>query len=155
VLFERFITRALKDRLGAPFRLDDQVHIKLDRENRVQMRPDLAVSRDGMRVLVADCKYKRLRSGEHMHHDLYQLLAYCTAMELREGMLIYPRHLVDVARKVTVRGAGVRLREQSVDLGGSPSEIVLELDRLASGIRFFSRHERIASTSNWRSNQHC
>jgi len=97
VLFEQFITRALKQRLGLPFRLDDQVQVKLDRENTVRIRPDLVISRDGTRVLVADCKYKRLHTGEHRHHDLYQLLAYCTAFELREGLLIYPRHLADLS----------------------------------------------------------
>ncbi|MBA2776660.1 MAG: hypothetical protein H0U31_08020 [Chloroflexia bacterium] len=137
VLFERFITRALKDRLGAPFRLDDQVHIKLDRENRVQMRPDLVVSRDGTRVLVADCKYKRLHTGEHRHHDLYQLLAYCTAIELREGLLIYPRHLADLSTQISVRGVDVRLRAYSVDLGGSTGEVMMELDQLADRVRFW------------------
>ena len=137
VLFERFITRALKDRLGAPFRLDDQVHIKLDRENRVQMRPDVVVSRDGTRVLVADCKYKRLHTGEHRHHDLYQLLAYCTAIELREGLLIYPRHLADLSTQISVRGVDVRLREYSVDLGGSTGEVMMELDQLADRVRFW------------------
>lgn len=134
VLFERFITRALRDRLGHPFRLDDQLQITLDRERSVTILPDLVVSRDGTQVLVADCKYKRLNTGEHKNHDLYQLLAYCTALELREGVLIYPRHLVDVATKVTVRGTDVRLREQSVDLGGSPGEVMDELDRLANRI---------------------
>jgi len=137
VLFEQFITRALKQRLGLPFRLDDQVQVKLDRENTVRIRPDLVISRDGTRVLVADCKYKRLHTGEHRHHDLYQLLAYCTAFELREGLLIYPRHLADLSTQISVRGIDVRLREYSVDLGGSTVEVTMELDQLADRIRFW------------------
>jgi 5-methylcytosine-specific restriction enzyme subunit McrC len=135
VLFERFVTRALMERLESLLRLDVQLWMGLDRENSVQMRPDLVISRDGTHMLVADCKYKRLLSGEHKHHDLYQLLAYCTAMDIREGILIYPRHLVDVATQITVRGADVKLRELTVDLGGSTSEIICELDILADRIR--------------------
>lgn len=37
-------------------------------------------------VLVADCKYKRLEPDQFRHHDVYQLLAYCTASNVQRGL---------------------------------------------------------------------
>lgn len=135
VLFERFVTRSLRERLVAPLTLRDQLHVTLDVDDQVQMRPDLVVSNGASHVLVADCKYKRLETGQHKNHDLYQLVSYCTALEVGTGMLIYPRHLVDIASTMRIRGADMSIRELTVDLGGSPGDIDRELDALASRIQ--------------------
>ena len=42
-----------------------------------------------MDFAVADTKYKELEAQKIVHEDLYQLLAYCVALGLPTGLLIY------------------------------------------------------------------
>ncbi len=139
VLFERFITRSLRERLVSPLSLRDQFHLTLDVGAQVQMRPDLVVSNGTSPVLVADCKYKRLETGQHKNHDLYQLVSYCTALEVGKGMLIYPRHLVDIATAMGIRGADISIHEITIDFGGSLADIDRELDAFAGRVLDFSQ----------------
>jgi 5-methylcytosine-specific restriction enzyme subunit McrC len=138
VLFERFITRALRERLVYPLSLRDQLNVTLDVDEQVQMRPDLVVSNGGAHVLAADCKYKRLETDQHKNHDLYQLVSYCTALEVGNGMLIYPRHLVDIASTMHIRGATMSIQELTIDLGGSLVDINRDLDALAGHVQITS-----------------
>lgn len=133
-LFERFVTRGLAERLPPPLRLSAQHATPLDVGQSVAMRPDIVLQRNGAVVLAGDCKYKALGAGEHRHHDLYQLLAYTTALDVPNGVLIYPRHLVDIATAITVRNTGHRLRETTIDLGGPPTHVRAELDALAARV---------------------
>ena len=131
VLYEKFVTDALKVRLEPPYRLDEQVQTSLDVRGGVAIRPDIVISRNSDVALVADCKYKTLGHGEYRHNDLYQLLAYTTALGIQEGALIYPRHLVDLGVTMTVRNAGARLHMTTVNLGADVARLRAELDALA------------------------
>ena len=54
------------------------------------IRPDLVFSSGGAPKFVADIKYKLTDEGAGGRHaDYYQLLAYTTALDLPEGVLIY------------------------------------------------------------------
>ncbi len=64
--------------------------------DRARMKPDLVLRRRGKALAVADAKYKKIVPAEGdrvkwSHANLYQLLAYCIAMELDSGMLILCR----------------------------------------------------------------
>jgi len=87
-LFERFVTQALRERAGVHTTVEDQMSTHLGHEQKVLMRPDIIVSEEGTVVLVADCKYKRLEPSEFKNHDIYQMLAYCTATGVQRGLLI-------------------------------------------------------------------
>jgi 5-methylcytosine-specific restriction enzyme subunit McrC len=139
VLFERLITKALRDRLPAPLLVRDQFHTTLDVSGRVHMRPDVVISATREHLLVADCKYKSLLDEQHRHGDLYQLLAYCTALGVRTGVLIYPRHLTEIDTRLHIRGNDIDLRELSVSLDGTPAEIMDALGTLAHRIETWSR----------------
>jgi 5-methylcytosine-specific restriction enzyme subunit McrC len=55
----------------------------------IMMRPDLTIDRDGRTVLVIDAKWKLLpRNAESA--DLYQVLAYGTALGAEGVVLVYP-----------------------------------------------------------------
>lgn len=133
-LFEGFVTQALQDRVPVPFRVDAQVPLTLDVAGSVPMRPDMLIRRAERPVLVADCKYKRLGAGEHQHHDLYQLLAYCTALGLDRGLLIYPQHLTPIRRSITVRNADVVMAAVVIDLGGDADMLRAACDSLGHAV---------------------
>ena len=136
-LFETFVTerlrRALQDRLVVEGQKDDY----LDVGKNVTIRPDLRFRHPGSGSVtyVGDIKYKLTADARARSADYYQLLAYTTALDLPEGVLIYCR--TDggkPAGEVTVRHAGKKLHVRAVDLRGSPSEVAKEIEKLAGWI---------------------
>ena len=98
------------------------------------MRPDIVIFRDGSVSIVADCKYKKIDLDEYKHHDVYQLLAYCTATGVSKGLLIYPRHVAAVDDEVRIRNTDVSLRQVMLDLSLSGPELTMECDRFAGDV---------------------
>lgn len=86
------------------------------------MIPDIVVRRGGHPLLAIDCKYKRLDAGQFKNHDQYQILAYCTSLNVERGLLVYPRHEQALDEDIQVRNSGVRIRQISIDLGGDRRE---------------------------------
>jgi 5-methylcytosine-specific restriction enzyme subunit McrC len=88
-LFERFVTVQLKRHLVGRLDVVDQEQTHLDIGRKIPVRPDLVFYRRREPVLVADIKYKIVDDGLGRNTDYHQLLAYCAALGLREGVLIY------------------------------------------------------------------
>ena len=63
----------------------------LDEDGTVSLRPDLVWREGSSWTFVGDAKYKYIRDGNVPNADLYQLLAYVTALDLPGGMLIYAK----------------------------------------------------------------
>jgi len=71
----------------------------LDMDRRVSIIPDLILRGSDDTNVVVDAKYKRTKGqGRAPHPDLYQIIAYCTALELvgpgrnrAQGILVYPK----------------------------------------------------------------
>jgi 5-methylcytosine-specific restriction enzyme subunit McrC len=134
-LYERFLTVSLESALGGDLRLESQWERTLDMDRRVMIRPDLVVLRGATPLVIADAKYK-LSSGAHQGHaDLYQLLAYCTAEQVRHGVLIYPRWEFAGETTVRVRNSPVEIERFAIDLGGSIENVRAEVQRLAMRLR--------------------
>ncbi|MDE0369488.1 MAG: hypothetical protein OXI84_05025 [bacterium] len=136
-LFERFVTERLRRALQGRLLVEDQTRDYLDIEKKVRIRPDLRFRdpRSGSVTYVGDIKYKLTEDAVARSADYYQLLAYTTALDLPEGVLIYCQ--ADggrPAREVTVRHAGKRLHVRSLNLRGSPSEVASEIENLAGWI---------------------
>ena len=90
VVFQEFVTVALRETL----RVSDRVFLEktigsLDEADRVRLRPDLTWWLGGECVFVGDAKYKRVTVESVPNADLYQLLAYVTALDLPGGLLVY------------------------------------------------------------------
>src|SRR4029079_9338826 len=103
--------------------------------NRLRMQPDLEFRRRGTPVYVADIKYKLTADARARNADYYQLLAYTTALDLPEGVLIYC--LADggrPARTVTVKHAGKLLHTRAIDLSGPAATVTIEIESLADWI---------------------
>ena len=142
VVFQEFVTVALREALGVSTdALRERTIDSLDRGGQVHLRPDL-VWQEGTRcVFVGDAKYKRIRHERIPNADLYQLLAYVTALDLPGGMLIYAEGEAEPMVH-EVRYSGKRLEVAALDLSGPLEEILERVDQIADGVRVLSREAR-------------
>ncbi|MFA3872830.1 McrC family protein [Streptomyces sp. MMCC 100] len=131
-LFEDFVTVALRETVrggGWEARLQDTHH--LDDASAIRMRPDFVLyGADGVPCAVADAKYKAEKRGGYPDADLYQMLAYCTALGLGEGHLIYAKgnapHLSH-----RVRHAGILIHQHALDLDQEPEGLLADIAQVA------------------------
>jgi 5-methylcytosine-specific restriction enzyme subunit McrC len=128
--FEQFLRVALRETIGltaASFPEGNKVRVPLDAKDKVRLEPDLTWWQDGRCRFVGDAKYKRINVAGIKHPDLYQLLAYTIGLDVPAGLLIYAAGEADSVQH-TVIHADKRLEVTTIDLSGTPSEI---LDRVA------------------------
>ncbi|MFZ2528187.1 MAG: restriction endonuclease [Rhodococcus sp. (in: high G+C Gram-positive bacteria)] len=131
-IFEDFVCTALGESLmRRSGRYATQHSLYLDEATRVRMKPDL-VWLDGTRTVraVIDAKYKAERPAGFPDADLYQMLAYCTALGLRHGHLVYAKGNEPV-RSHRVRRSGIQLHCHTLDLASHPAALLTQVDTLA------------------------
>ena len=94
-VFERYVTagvvRAFQDRRGCTVAVQP-LHLAnepLPGRPDIVLRPDLLVERGGRRALVVDAKWKRV-TRSLVTPDVYQVLAYATALGVGRAVLVYP-----------------------------------------------------------------
>lgn len=135
-LFQRFVTQRLRSALRRRVEVLDEPLVHLGRDRRVPMSPDLVFRTARERIVyVGDVKYKLADNARGRSGDYYQLLAYTTALDLPEGVLIYCRGKGEAPeRAVTVKNTGKRLIVWSVDLSGSVGQVEKEVAALAERI---------------------
>ena len=140
-VFERFLYVALGEVLGLPERQwKHEETLTLDEDSRIVMKPDLSwwtpsSGKNGARPLfVGDAKYKKLDPQGFEHSDIYQMLAYCTATDLPSGMLVYAAG-EDKPREYKIKHAGKTIEVASLDLSGTPENILGEVRRLADRVK--------------------
>ena len=135
VVFQEFVTRALRQALGLSertFPSDKRMPEKiwLDEAHSVRLKPDLTWWDGHECKFVGDAKYKKVKDDRVPNADLYQLLAYATALDLPGGLLIYAKG-EDKEVVHNVRHAGKRLEVAALDLSGSIDEIHARIGELA------------------------
>lgn len=144
--FEDFVVWSLRAELRlspAVFPQGARRRLFLDRARRVELRPDISWWVGNDCVFVGDVKYKRTEF-DGQPADLYQLLAYAVATGLDSGLLIYAAgEDVDAAHDVHMAGKWLQVR--TLDLGGTPAEILGEVAALARRIRAGRARPRIAA----------
>ena len=137
VVFQEFATQALREALSLServFRSDSSVRdIALDEAKSVKLKPDLTWWEGHSCVFVGDVKYKNVSGDRLPHADLYQMLAYATALDLPGGLLIYAQGEADPA-KYCVRYAGKRLEVAALDLSGRLDDVLVRVERLAKQV---------------------
>jgi 5-methylcytosine-specific restriction enzyme subunit McrC len=133
-VFEDFVTVALAEELrarGGWCRTQDRQH--LDVAQQIVIRPDLVWYDAGAPVAVVDAKYKAEKPAGFPDADLYQMLAYCTSLDLPHGHLVYAKgNAEEVAH--TVRNAGIQIHAHTLDLALKPRELLSRVARLAERI---------------------
>lgn len=131
-VFEDFLTTALAETLHAAYggKVLREPTRHLDVAGRVTLKPDLVWQRGGRTRAVVDAKYKAEQAAGYPNADLYQLLAYCTALGLPRGHLVYAAGAGEPATH-TVRNAGVEITCHALDLDTPPAGLVGQVHRLA------------------------
>ena len=139
-VFEQFLYVALGEALGLPGRQwKHEQSLTLDEDNRISMKPDLSwwpqwpAENGSQPIFVGDAKYKKLEAPGFEHADLYQMLAYCTAADLPSGLLVYAGSGESSAHKIKHTDRTIEVA--SLDLTGTPAEILDEVRRLADRVR--------------------
>ena len=114
----------------------------LDEGREFGLEPDLSWWDGATCTFVGDAKYKRVKNERVPNADLYQLLAYTTALDLPGGLLIYaegePGSTVH-----QVLHAGKRLEVATVDLSGSVRDLHGEISMLADRVEALRREAAI------------
>jgi 5-methylcytosine-specific restriction enzyme subunit McrC len=138
-VFEQFVAARLSRYLSGRVAVCPQHRTTLDHAGRVQIRPDLVFkSAAGQVVYVADTKYKINADGYGREADYYQILAYATALDMAEGMLIYcQRDGAVPPREIEVGQLKTRLVTVAIGLSGTREGLEQSLAELAEHI-----HER-------------
>ena len=142
-VFQEFVMRALRKELRlteSTFPSDRKLprRVFLDEGREFGLEPDLSWWDGTTCTFVGDAKYKRVKNERVPNADLYQLLAYTTALDLPGGLLIYaegePGSTVH-----QVLHAGKRLEVATIDLSGSISELHGEISKLAGRVEVLQR----------------
>jgi len=132
-VYEDWLTAALTVALEARSgKVRRQRPLALDEHADVMMQTDMTWWSEAGCLAVIDAKYKRLLPAGPRPDDLYQVLAYCTALGIRSGHLVYaaggpPRVLV-------VRNAGVKISTHVVPLGNPPDRILASVEAVGADI---------------------
>ncbi|MCW2135412.1 McrC family protein [Arthrobacter sp. VKM Ac-2550] len=143
-VFEDFVTTALEEALaGVPGRVIPQYECCLDEPDgpgsRVKMYVDVVHVIDGKPVAVFDAKYKASSWAGYPNADQYQMLAYCTALNVQRAWLVYADSGPVRVRKV--QNTAIEIVEFPLDLSRKPEELlaaVAELAARATALRLVS-----------------
>ena len=134
VVFQEFVTQALRETLGvSDHTFYERTISSLDEGGEVRLRPDLTWWDGTLCVFVGDAKYKNL-TGEHVpNSDLYQLLAYTTALDLPGGLLVYAQGEA-TTETYNVRHLGKRLETAALDLSGTLDDVLVRVRGIAQRV---------------------
>lgn len=134
-VFEDFVTVALAEALaGHGGSTRRQASHWLDAADRIRIRPDLVWYDDvGRPAAVADAKYKAEKPSGFPDADVYQMLAYCTALGLQVGHLIYARGN-EAEQRHFLPGAAVDVRQHALDLSEPPDALLRAISALAVAV---------------------
>lgn len=97
----------------------------------ISMKPDFVLRTPGVDRAVGDAKYKHLDVGEWKHHDLYQALAYATALRLDRALLVYAESEQPRKEIVHARDGDFTIEITGVDLSGTRAEIMVRASAAA------------------------
>jgi len=113
-LFERFVSQILLRFLAKSLQVKMQKRDSLDIAGIIGIRPDIIITTQDRRAVIADCKYKR--DPVPSESDCYQMLAYCTALSARQGILIYPQTEHSSPCTLSIRYSPIRIQTCNIDL---------------------------------------
>ena len=152
-VFQEFVTAALREKLGLSNGAFGERWDSLDVEEKIRLEPDLVWREGGRCVFVGDAKYKRIPNRERddrasnaeraSNADLYQILAYATALDLPGGMLVYADGEANEAT-YAVRHAGKRLQVAALDLSGTLDDVLARVGAIAEDARALRARRRAA-----------
>jgi len=140
--FEDFLTASITDALrGHAGATIPQKPLRLDVDDgsgrpRLSCFPDVAHQIGDRVVAVMDAKYKAERDGRFPIDDVYQMLAYCTALSLRRGWLVYAKGFGPEDTR-SIAGAEIDVARVCVDVDQRPRNVLADVRRLAEEIALY------------------
>lgn len=143
-VYEDFLTAAFTRAFrphGGTVRAQDIHH--LDVGQSVTLKPDIVWYVNDQPRAVIDAKYKVEKPAGFPEADVYQLLAYCTAMRLRDGHLVYAKGNADQGVRL-IRNTDIRIHTHTVDLSLLPDQLLAHVDALAREIASVSTTALVA-----------
>jgi 5-methylcytosine-specific restriction enzyme subunit McrC len=137
-VFEDFLTTALKEALdmypgetvGQYPAFLDEAELNGRTGDRVRMLVDIVHTIEREPAMVFDAKYKAASpSGAYPNADHYQMLAYCTALEVSRAWLIYAGPGKPRVRQI--RNTEISVVEFPLDLSQAPNDLLARVKSLA------------------------
>ena len=111
--------------------MDGQRKTYLDEADTVLMKPDVTWWSGDRCLAVIDAKYKRTTSDDYPNADAYQMLAYCTRLGLRRGILVYADLDEETGDSTIIRNAGIEIVVTALDISGSIEDLRSSVTALA------------------------
>jgi 5-methylcytosine-specific restriction enzyme subunit McrC len=133
-IFEDFVCVALAESMA-----DHAGHAvlqhrdRLDVDGQIPIEPDFTWWDGDRPIVVADAKYKLERPAGFPNADSYQVLAYCTALGVEDGHLVYAKGEAD-PKIYQVQRSPVRIHRHTLDLGRPPMRMLDDVRTLAMRI---------------------
>jgi len=134
-VFEDFVTIALQEALrsyGGVVKA--QWEGWLDRERHLEIRPDITWWEGTNCLAVADAKYKELRFKSMPNGDVYQMLAYCTALNVEHGFLVYAKDAGQHPQNHAVLNSPSMIEVRTLDVETEPEQLLAQVQVLAAEI---------------------
>jgi 5-methylcytosine-specific restriction enzyme subunit McrC len=100
----------------------------------IHLRPDITIDRNGRPAVVVDAKWKRRAGCPVVTEDVYQVIAYATALGARRAVLVYPGRR-DRLWRYPLAKAAIGLDLCTLRVVGSRERCVRSLMRLARVVR--------------------
>jgi 5-methylcytosine-specific restriction enzyme subunit McrC len=132
-VFEDFVSTALREAL-APYsgetRCQYQTHLGVGAI--LPIRPDVVYIVGDLPVAVFDAKYKvEAATSGYPNSDTYQMLAYCTALNLPHGWLVYAEGKTP-ASTLQVSNTDIHIAYRPLDLSADPVDLLGQISALAA-----------------------
>jgi 5-methylcytosine-specific restriction enzyme subunit McrC len=130
-LFEQFISTAFqvagqKTRLAVVSQASAYLSLY-----PVRIRPDITIRAGNIVVVIVDAKYKR-RFDVYDNPDVYQMLAYATALKCPRTLLVFPTSECDRDGPVEILNSPVTVEIRRIDI--SDKQCVLAAEELAAEV---------------------
>lgn len=130
-LFESFLEISLLDAAEQHgLRCVRQYPHHFDAARAIKIEPDISVYRPDALHCVVDAKYKTTDGIPDDQADLYQVTAYCTALDLKTGHLVYANG-PDAPVTHAVGTGGMTVTVHGLDLSAAPAQILESVARIA------------------------
>lgn len=138
-VFENFVTTALSEALR-PFQgrtqTDPQFLARLDtpvpgQAGAITIALDAVHLVRGVPRLIFDAKYKTASpGGRYPNADHYQMLAYCTALSVPTGWLVYAQGSASPSTR-PIKNTNISIVEYPLDLRALPQDLLEQIGQLA------------------------
>jgi 5-methylcytosine-specific restriction enzyme subunit McrC len=139
-VFERYVTRGVVEAFAgrSAYRVSVQPSHRITPavagQPEITVRPDVTIDGDEGPPVIIDAKWKRLPKAGPVTADLYQMLAYCTALGVRRAVLVYAGRR-DRAWVYPLSRAPVVIEVRTLRVVGGPEECRRSLRRLSRALR--------------------